>query len=43
MPCELVEIPGAYHGFDAIEAKAAVSKDFIRAQLSAVDKALNGG
>jgi acetyl esterase/lipase len=41
VPCELVEIPGAYHGFDAIESSAGVSKDFVRAQLSALDAALN--
>lgn len=41
VPRELVTVPGAYHGFDAIEGSAAVSKEFVRAQLSAVDTALN--
>lgn len=41
VPCELVTVPGAYHGFDAIEGSAGVSKEFVRAQLSAVDTALN--
>ncbi|MBB5896541.1 acetyl esterase/lipase [Kutzneria kofuensis] len=42
VPCTLEVVPGAYHGFDATERSAAVSRDFRRAQLSALDTALNG-
>jgi acetyl esterase/lipase len=34
-------VPGAYHNFDSIEAKAAVSQAFIQAQITALDEALN--
>jgi acetyl esterase/lipase len=36
VPCELHVIPGAYHGFDASEPKAAVSRDFVQHQLDAL-------
>jgi acetyl esterase/lipase len=36
-------VPGAYHNFDAIEAKAAISRAFVKAQTAALDEALNGG
>ncbi len=36
-------VPGAYHNFDAIEAKAAISRAFVEAQTTALDAALNGG
>lgn len=36
-------VPGAYHNFDSLEAKAAVSRDFVKAQTIALDEALNGG
>ncbi|RUU44171.1 alpha/beta hydrolase [Mesorhizobium sp. M6A.T.Ca.TU.002.02.2.1] len=36
-------VPGAYHNFDAIEAKAAISRAFVKAQTTALDEALNGG
>lgn len=35
-------VPGAYHNFDAIEAKAPVSQDFLEARITALDEALNG-
>lgn len=38
--CDLVIIPGAYHGFDHFEARAAVSRDFLRSRLSALSGAL---
>ena len=41
MPCTLEVVPGVYHGFDASEGSAQVCKDFRRAQLSALDAALN--
>ena len=36
-------VPGAYHNFDSIEAKTAVSQAFLQAQTIALDEALNGG
>ena len=36
VPCELHVIPGAYHGFDASEPKAAVSRDFVARQVEAL-------
>lgn len=41
VPCTLEIVPGAYHGFDAIERSAGVSREFQRTQLSALDAALN--
>jgi acetyl esterase/lipase len=35
--------PGAYHNFDSIEPKAAISQAFVEAQTTALDEALNGG
>ena len=35
-------VPGAYHGFDVIHKKAGVSRSYRRAQLDALDAALNG-
>ncbi|RCW40932.1 acetyl esterase/lipase [Halopolyspora algeriensis] len=43
VPCTLHVVPGAYHGFDAVEAKAGVSREFLRAKVTALDEALNGG
>ena len=34
-------VPGAYHNFDSIEAKTAVSQAFLQAQTTALDEALN--
>jgi len=36
-------VPGAYHNFDSIESKAAVSLAFGQARTTALDEALNGG
>lgn len=38
--CELTIVPGAFHGFDAIFPKAAVTRDFRDSQLSALRRAL---
>ena len=40
--CTLHVVPGAYHNFDSIEAKSAVSRAFVKAQTTALDEALNG-
>ncbi|KAA9162973.1 alpha/beta hydrolase [Amycolatopsis acidicola] len=40
VPCELLEIPGAYHGFDGMQPKARVSRAFLRARLTALKGAL---
>jgi acetyl esterase/lipase len=36
-------VPGAYHNFDSFEAKAAISRAFVKAQTTALGEALNGG
>jgi acetyl esterase/lipase len=41
--CTLHVVPGAYHNFDSIEAKAAISRAFVKAQTTALGEALNGG
>lgn len=38
--CTLHEVPGAYHGFDVVEATAPVSREFRRAQIAALAVAL---
>ncbi len=38
--CELDVVEGAYHGFDLVQSKARVSKDFRSAQVAALTKAL---
>ena len=40
VPCELLVVDGAFHGFDAAFRKAEVSKDFHRAQAAALRGAL---
>ena len=40
VPCELLVVDGAFHGFDAAFRKAGVSKDFHRAQAAALRGAL---
>ncbi|MFJ4641983.1 alpha/beta hydrolase fold domain-containing protein [Streptomyces bobili] len=42
VPCELHIIPGAFHGFDAVFPKAAISQQFWRLQARALDAALSG-
>ena len=41
VPCELVVVEGAYHGFDGIERRAAVSRAFLRARIDALRNALS--
>jgi len=38
--CELVIVPGAFHGFDMLAAGAGVSQDFRAAQMAALKKQL---
>jgi triacylglycerol lipase len=40
VPCELHEVPGAYHAFEIFAVDAAISRDFIARQLSALKRAL---
>jgi acetyl esterase/lipase len=40
--CTLRVVPGAYHNFDSMEPKTAVSRAFVTAQITALDEALNG-
>jgi acetyl esterase/lipase len=40
VPCELFVVEGAYHGFDGVEPRAAVSRDFLRARIGALRDAL---
>ena len=42
VPCELHIVPGAFHGFDTVFHKAAVSQQFWRRQARALDAALSG-
>jgi acetyl esterase/lipase len=41
VPCELFVVEGAYHGFDGIEPRAAVSRAFLRARIDALRDALS--
>ena len=43
VPCELVKVDGAFHGFDALFGKRPVSKEFWRAQMRALRGALLPG
>ena len=38
--CELMVVPGAFHGFDLVRAKAGVSRSFVSAQTEALAAAL---
>lgn len=40
VPCRLHVAPGAFHGFDAVFAKASVTQDFFAAQVAALRSAL---
>lgn len=40
VPCETVEVPGAYHGFDLLRPRAATSRRFRAALLGALRGAL---
>jgi len=39
--CTLRVVPGAYHGFDIVEPKAGVSRQFLQSRTSALADALN--
>lgn len=41
VPCELMTIPGAFHGFDAVSRKAAVTREFRQAQIAALGEVLS--
>src|SRR6201996_9187073 len=40
VPCQLEVVPGAFHGFDAIVPKAAVSRSFFASQCASLRSAL---
>jgi acetyl esterase/lipase len=43
VPCELLIVPGVFHGFDSLWPRAAVSRQFRDAQVSALRDALDAG
>lgn len=43
VPCELLEVPGAYHGFDVAEARTEVARRFRAARAAALRRALGVG
>ncbi|WP_106396273.1 alpha/beta hydrolase [Actinocorallia populi] len=40
VPCDLHIVPGAYHGFDSVESRTAVVRDFTRRQIAALSQAI---
>jgi acetyl esterase/lipase len=42
VPCELVIVPGAFHGFDVAFKKASVTKEFFGRQVEALRRAFAG-
>jgi acetyl esterase/lipase len=42
VPCEVVEVPGAFHGFDALAPRTGVSRTFRAQQAAALRAALSG-
>ncbi|HNC94821.1 MAG TPA: alpha/beta hydrolase [Myxococcota bacterium] len=42
VPCTLVEVPGAYHGFDTVKRSTPVARSFFESQLQALRAALSG-
>ncbi len=42
VPCTLVEVPGAYHGFDVVQRSTPVARSFFESQLLALRAALSG-
>ena len=40
VPCRLEVVPGAFHGFDVIAARAAVSRAYLDSQCHALQEAL---
>jgi acetyl esterase/lipase len=43
VPCDLHLVPGAYHGFDLVERKAVVAREYQESQVAAIERALGGG
>ena len=43
VPCTLHLVPGAYHGFDLVERRADIARDFLRSQLTAMETAFTSG
>ena len=41
VPAELLVVPGAFHGFDAVAAKTATARAFLAAQVRSLGAALN--
>jgi acetyl esterase/lipase len=42
VPCEFVEVPGAFHGFDVIDPRLPVVQEFRKSQIAALKKTLFG-
>jgi acetyl esterase/lipase len=42
VPCEVVEVPGAFHAFDALFPRAGVVRDFRAREVAALRAALIG-
>lgn len=40
VPCEYVEVPGAYHAFERFAPDSAVSRDFTNSALDALRRGL---
>lgn len=40
VPCQIETVPGAFHGFDLVVPKAAVSKAFFASQCASLRSAL---
>ncbi|GAA2738811.1 alpha/beta hydrolase [Actinocorallia aurantiaca] len=40
VPCDLHIVPGAYHGFDSVQGKTGVARDFTRQQIAALTRAI---
>jgi acetyl esterase/lipase len=40
VPCDVVEVPGAFHGFDGVVAKAEVSRSFFDSQVAFLQREL---
>ncbi|MGI9162475.1 MAG: alpha/beta hydrolase fold domain-containing protein, partial [Mycobacterium sp.] len=43
VPCEVYEVPGAFHGFDGIAPKAAISRAYFDSMCASLDQALKQG
>ena len=40
VPCQLVEVPGAFHGFDAVLPQSQVARGFMQSRLAAMKQGL---